>query len=170
MNRPEPKEYNPYFQHYINLAGNGVFPAIFKENTNNTINYFSAITEDRHNHKYAPDKWTIKEVFMHIIDTERVFAYRTLVCARGDGETPLHSMDDNLYASNVDVTNRSMQSLVEEFRIVRKNSEFLFDHLSETQSAFVGNGVTHPITARALGLIMIGHIVHHMNVINERYV
>jgi len=106
---------------------------------------------------------------MHIIDTERVFAYRTLVCLRGDHITPLHSMDDNLYASNIDVSTRTMESLIHEFGVVRSNSRLLFENVTETQSKFLGNGVTHPFSARALGLIMMGHILHHMNIINERY-
>lgn len=169
MKRPEGTEYNPYYQHYIDLAGEGIFPDILRQNSRATAEYFLCIGKEKHNYKYAPGKWTIKEVLMHIIDTERVFAYRTLVCGRGDNLTPLPSMDSTLYASNIDVTNRPMHSLIDEFLIVRRNSEVLFEYLSETHSAYMGNGVTHNITARALGLIMIGHIKHHINIINERY-
>ncbi|MCL9806887.1 DinB family protein [Flavobacterium amniphilum] len=169
MKRPETTEYHPYFQHYIHLTDTGDFHEIFHKNTQLTADFFSTIPIEKHHYKYGPDKWTIKEVLMHIIDTERVFAYRTLVCLRGDNTTPLHSMDDNLYASNIDVTSRSMESLLEEFGIVRANSVFLFQNITEEQSLFLGNGVTHPFSARALGLIMMGHILHHINVIKERY-
>lgn len=169
MNKPENTEYNPYFQNYINLVETGDFHAVFNRNTQQTVEFFSTIPKEKHNYKYADNKWTIKEVLMHIIDTERVFAYRTLVCLRGDDKTPLFSMDDNLYASNIDVTARTMDSLIEEFKIVRANSNFLFENVSEEQSKFLGNGVTHNFSARALGPIMIGHIVHHMNIIKERY-
>ncbi len=169
MNRPEEVEYNPYFQDYINLVELGDFHTIFKQNTLKTIDFFSSIPNEKHDYKYADNKWTIKEVLMHIIDTERVFAYRTLVCLRGDSKTPLHSMDDNLYASNIVVTDRSMESLLEEFKIVRANSNVLFENVSEEQSKFLGNGVTHNFSARALGLIMIGHISHHIQIIRERY-
>ena len=169
MNRPEENEYNPYFQNYIDLVEVGDFYNIFNYNTKQTEDFFNSIQNDKHNYKYADDKWTIKEVLMHIIDTERVFAYRTLVCLRGDNKTPLHSMDDNLYASNIDVTNRNMESLLEEFKVVRANSMLLFENISEEQSKFLGNGVSHNFSARALGLIMMGHILHHIKIIKERY-
>lgn len=169
MNRPEKIEYNPYFQNYIDLVEAGDFHVVFSRNTQHTIDFFSKIPKDKHDYKYADNKWTIKEVFMHIIDTERVFAYRTFVCLRGDNKTPLHSMDDNLYASNIDVTPRTMESLIEEFKVVRNNSTLLFENVTEAQSKFLGNGVTHHFSARALGLIMIGHILHHIKIINERY-
>ena len=169
MNRPDKNEYNPYFQHYIDLVESGEFLAVFDRNTEQTGRYFNNIPTDKHDYRYAEGKWTIKEVLMHIIDTERVFAYRTLVCLRGDHATPLHSMDDNLYASNIDVSSRTMESLIREFGVVRSNSRLLFENVTEVQSKFLGNGVTHPFSARALGLIMMGHILHHMNIINERY-
>ncbi|MBK7468149.1 MAG: DinB family protein [Saprospiraceae bacterium] len=169
MNRPEKIEYNPYFQTYIDLVKLGEFHEIFIENTKHTIDFFNSIPAEKHNYKYGIDKWTIKEVLMHIIDTERVFAYRTLVCLRGDDKTPLHSMDDNLYASNIDVTTRSMEGLLDEFQIVRANSNLLFHNITEEQSKFLGNGLTHHFSARALGLIMMGHILHHIRIINERY-
>jgi hypothetical protein len=169
MNRPEKIEYNPYFQNYIDLVEAGDFHLVFSRNTHNTIKFFGEIPKDKHDYKYADNKWTIKEVLMHIIDTERVFAYRTLVCLRGDNTTPLHSMDDNLYASNIDVTARTMESLIQEFEVVRSNSALLFENVTEVQSKFFGNGVTHNFSARALGLIMMGHILHHIKIITERY-
>ena len=169
MNRPEKIEYNPYFQNYIDLVEAGDFQSVFSRNTLNVEKFFSKIPKDKHDYKYADNKWTIKEVLMHVIDTERVFAYRTLVCLRGDNTTPLHSMDDNLYASNIDVTARTMESLVQEFKIVRNNSSLLFENVTDEQSKFLGNGVTHNFSARALGLIMMGHILHHIKIINERY-
>jgi uncharacterized damage-inducible protein DinB len=169
MNRPEKIEYNPYFQDYIDLVPVGDFQKTFLENTQTTVDFFKNIPSEKHNYKYGIDKWTIKEVLMHIIDTERVFAYRTLVCLRGDNKTPLHSMDDMLYASNIDVTHRTMESLLEEFKSVRNNSSLLFQNVTEEQSKFLGNGVTHNFSARALGLIMMGHILHHINVLKARY-
>ena len=169
MNRPEKTEYNPYFQNYIDLVEAGDFHEVFSRNTQDTVDFFSKIPKDKHDYKYADNKWTIKEVLMHIIDTERVFAYRTLVCLRGDHTTPLHSMDDNLYASNIDVTSRTMEHLVQEFQVVRNNSNLLFENVTEEQSKFLGNGITHSFSARALGVIMMGHILHHINVLNERY-
>jgi hypothetical protein len=169
MKRPEILEYNPYFQYYIDLVDTGNFFDAFNENTKYTIDFFKNIPFELLNYQYAENKWTVKEVFMHLIDTERAFAYRAFVCARGDASTPLHSMDENLYASNINVTNRTIESLVNEFSAVRNNSKTLFDNLSDSQSEFLGNCITYKISARALGYIMIGHVKHHIDIISERY-
>lgn len=169
MNRPEKNEYNPYYQEYIDLVALGDFNSVFNRNTDDMVTFFSQIPDNKHDYSYAENKWTIKEVLMHIIDTERVYAYRTLVCLRGDNQTPLLSMDDMLYASNIDVTTRTMASLLEEFKVVRNNSSLLLKNVTEEQSKFLGNGIPHSFSGRALGYIMIGHILHHIQIINERY-
>ena len=169
MQKPLANEYNPYFQGYINLSGEGDFKELFEKNTANTVYYFSHIPAEKHDYRYEAGKWTIKEVLMHIIDTERVFAYRALVAARGDSETPLHKMDPDLYVKGVEVSGRSLDSLVKEFAAVRGATEVLFENMTDEQSARVGNNIAFPITPRALGYIMMGHIQHHINIINERY-
>jgi hypothetical protein len=120
-------------------------------------------------YKYAPGKWTIKELLMHLIDTERVFAYRALVAARGDTSTPHYRMDEELYASNVDVSQRTLESLILEFQAVRSATEKLFENITDAQSKSRCNVVTHPMTARAIGYFMIGHVRHHLKIIEERY-
>jgi len=120
-------------------------------------------------YKYAEDKWSIKEVLMHIIDTERVFAYRALAAARGDNVTPHYRMDEELYAKNVEVSDRTVQSLISEFKAVRSSTKELFGNLTDAQSKRSCNIVTHPMTARAIGYFIIGHAQHHLNVIEERY-
>lgn len=169
MNRPEIAEYNPYFQYYIDLVDKGDFLETFNQNIKDLIEYFNNIPKELLNHRYAEDKWTIKEVLMHIIDTERAFAFRAFVCARGDADTPLHGMDENLYSSNIDVTDRTIESLLDEYIAVSNNSKSLFENLSDKQSMFLGNAITYKISARALGYIMIGHVKHHINIISERY-
>jgi hypothetical protein len=106
---------------------------------------------------------------MHVIDTERVFSYRALVAARGDATTPHYRMDEELYARNVDVSQRTLQSLIAEFQAVRSSTEKLFENLTKAQSKSTCNIVTHPMTARALGYFMIGHVQHHRKIIEERY-
>ena len=105
---------------------------------------------------------------MHIIDTERVFAYRALAAARGD-ETPVYRMDEELYARNVDVSKRAMTDLLSEFKNVRKGSEYLFENVSDEQSKRWCNVVTHPMSVRAIGYFLIGHVQHHVGVVRERY-
>ena len=169
MDKPQMGEYNPYFQKYINLVGNGNFLVLLKQNTDESLLFFKTIPAEKHNYRYAEKKWTIKELLMHIIDTERVFAYRALVSSREDSTTILCSMNEDWYASHTDVSNRSMDSLIEELSIVRKSTEFLFKYITEEQSKFMASIGKDKITARAIGYITIGHILHHINIIKERY-
>jgi hypothetical protein len=169
MQKPEVKEYNPYFKNYIDLVQEGYFLSLLSNNTNETISFFENIALDKQDYRYAKGKWTIKEILMHIIDTERVMAYRALVASRGDNKTPLPSVDEDLYAANVDVSKRTMADLLLEFKAVRSATEILFKNITEEQSNFLANAVTYQITARAIGYIMIGHILHHLNIVRERY-
>jgi hypothetical protein len=169
MQKPEPSEYSPYFQSYIDLVENGDFPKLLALNKKDVIAFFGNIPEDRHNYKYAEGKWTIKEVLMHIVDTERVFSYRALACARGE-KASLPSMDEKLYVENANAPIRTLKSLINEFDIVRENSLELFEHIPDAKSKVLGIiDNRHPITARALGYLLIGHALHHLNVIRERY-
>lgn len=169
IKKPEIHEYKPTFQKYIDLVGDGNFPEELEKNKWETIQLFKTIPEEKQNYRYAEKKWTVKEVLMHIIDTERGFSFRTLVGARGDGQMPLHVLDENLYAAHADVTNRSMESLLDEFETVRKSITYLFENLTESQSLFKANYVTYPTTTRAWAYITIGHVKHHNNIIRERY-
>lgn len=169
MKKPSLIEYKQDYQKYVDLVGEGSFEDLLNANTDKTIDFFKSIDSHQHNFRYEKDKWTIKDVFMHIIDTERGFSYRAIVCLRRDGKTPLYRMDEDLFASNVNVANRSMESLIEEFLAVRKSFGFIFKNTKPEDLQFLGNGVRHKISARALGFIAIGHAMHHINIIKERY-
>lgn len=169
MQRPNTNEYGPFFQGYINQTTGNNFFELFKQNTTDTIQFFTNIPAEKLNYAYAENKWTIKEVLLHLIDAERVFTYRAFVGARCDNEQQLQSFDENNYVKNSHAHLRSLESLFEEFKTVRRASEILFENITTNQSKFMAKGATHPITPRALGYIMIGHIEHHIKVIKERY-
>jgi hypothetical protein len=169
MERPLSNEYKPDYQKYFDLVPEGNYLDVLKQQTNNTIVFFKDIPSLKHNYKYAPEKWAIKDILMHIIDTERVFSCRSLMAARGDNVTPVNRMDEELYARNVVVTDRSMESLLKEFIAVRNSTEILFKNFTEEQSKLWCNIISHPMTARAIGYFIIGHIEHHIKVIKERY-
>jgi len=169
MQRPQPGEYIPYYQKYIDLIPGGPFAERLKENTENTISFFRQIPPEKHNYRYGPDKWTIKDVLMHVIDTERGMSFRSLVAARGDSEMPLHIMQEDLYAKNVDLTHRSMDSIIEEFTAVRKATELLLTNIPEEQTTWTANIAGNKVTPRALAYMMLGHTQHHVNLIKERY-
>jgi hypothetical protein len=168
MQRPEPTEYNPYFENYIKLVPEGNFKELIAGNTLELIHQMENIHAGKAQYSYAEGKWSVKEVYMHLIDVERVMSYRALVCARGD-KSPLPTMDDQLYLTNSNVSDKSLRDLVDEFVVVRNATNKLFDYVSDQQSRFVGSAGGFPITARALGYIIIGHVMHHMNVIQEKY-
>jgi uncharacterized damage-inducible protein DinB len=168
MERPLTDEYAAGYQKYFDLVPEGDYLTLLKQNSAETIAFFEMLPGDKLDYKYAEDKWTIKEVFMHIIDTERVFSYRGLAAARGD-DSPQYRMDEELYARNVDASVRSLQSLISEFKMVRGSTEQLYEHVTDAQSKQTCNIVTHPMTARAIGYFLIGHVQHHMNVIQQRY-
>ena len=169
MKRPNQVEYNPVYQKYIDLVKEGSFEGLLNANTNKIVDFFKSIDSQKQNFRYEKNKWTIKDVFMHMIDTERGFSYRAIVCVRRDDKTPLYGMDEGFYASNIDVTNRSMENLIEEFLAVRESFGFIFKNAQSENLEFLGNGIGHKTSARALGFIAIGHTIHHIKVIRERY-
>ncbi len=169
MEKPLEGEYNPYFDRYINLVPAGDFHELLKANSDKAVRFFENIPPEKHDYRYANNKWSIKESLMHIIDTERVMSYRALVAIRADGTTVLCNMDENHYAAHSDVSGRSLTSLLAEFAAVRSATISLYDHITDEQSMFKAKGASYPFTARALGYIMIGHAEHHFNVIAQRY-
>jgi uncharacterized damage-inducible protein DinB len=169
MQKPLANEYAIGYQKYFDLVPEGDYLDLLRQNALATVRFFERLPEEKLAYKYADDKWTVKEVLMHIIDTERVFSYRGLVAARGDNITQIYRMDEELYARNVDVSHRTRQSLVSEFRAVRDSTEQLFRNVTDEQSKRQCNIVSHPMTARAIGYFIIGHVQHHLNVIEERY-
>jgi DinB superfamily len=170
MRKPKIGDFAPHYQVYIDLVEEGDFLKILDENTVETIAFFQKIPPEKHGHRYAPGKWTIKDVLLHINDTERGMSYRALVGARGDAITPLFPMDEVLYAANADTSGRTILDLLAEFEAVRFAMRKIFEHLPAAQLDFRANsGGVSFITPRALGYIMLGHVLHHVKVIQERY-
>ena len=169
MERPEVNEYHPNYQKYFDLVATGDYLETLRQNELETTRFFESLPPEKHDYKYAQGKWTVKEVLMHIIDTERVFAYRALAAARGDRDTPFYRMDEELYARNVDVTNRPLSDLILEFKAVRTSTEYLFENMTDDQSKRWCNVITHPMTARSIAYFLIGHVQHHVGIVTERY-
>ena len=169
MNKPESQEYNPYFNRYISLVPDGDFIKLLRQSTIEITDFFSGIPQEKHDFRYAEGKWTVKDILMHITDTERVMCYRALAAARGDNKTLLGNMEEDLYAANANVNERLLNSILSEFTSLRASSEIFFENLSDEASKFQAKTETYPITARAIGYILIGHSAHHIQVIKERY-
>jgi len=169
IQRPLQGEYGPNFQKYVDMVPDGDFTKVLSQNTQEAIRFFQNIPAGKYDHRYAVDKFTIKEVLIHIIDVERVMAYRALVAARADNKTILYKIDVDLYVQQADGSRRAFEDIVDEFKIVRAATEKFFETVTESQSIFPATTTTHPVTARALGYIIIGHLMHHMIIMKEKY-
>ncbi|HEV2352630.1 MAG TPA: DinB family protein [Puia sp.] len=156
------------YQVYLDLVTEKDFRAAIRKNTRQFLRLLEAIPHKKHDFAYADGKWTLREMLQHIIDCERVFAYRALRFARMDA-TPLPSFDEVAWGAHSGGRLRRWKELVAEFKAVRKSTEYLFDSLSDDQLRFVGlaNGRTQ--NAFTIGYIIPGHVRHHMNIIRERY-
>lgn len=157
-----------FYHHYISLVGDRELKNAFLIYQPDFISLLESIPEEKWNFRYAEGKWTIKEMIQHIIDAERIFCYRALCFARKE-QTPLPGFDENNYAAVSKADKRTKESLISEFRTVQKSSAQLFDSFDEEQleSSGIANG--KPNYVRAIGYIIIGHMLNHRNVLLERY-
>ena len=166
--RPEVNEYAPYYGKYVSLVGEGNIVEILEQQLETSLALLKTISEEKANYRYAPDKWSIKELLGHIADTERVFAYRVLRFGRND-QTALEGFEQDDYIANADFDSFALSALVEEFAAVRRASLYLLRHLPQAAWTRRGIASNNEITVRALAYILAGHELHHLNVLNERY-
>lgn len=168
MARPDLSLVPAYFHNYINqVLGDDLIPAFQKESPE-MFQFIERIPAEKYDYRYAEDKWTLREVLQHLVDAERVFAYRALRFARKDS-TPLPGFDENIYAVTSKADRRSWEDLTDEFKAVRKSSEYLFRSFDEDQLNATGISSNKSITVIGLGYVIIGHPIHHMNIIRQRY-
>jgi hypothetical protein len=158
-----------YFDRYINLVPDIELLDAFDY----SIDQLHAIDRDfftkLDGKRYSPEKWTVKDIIQHIIDTERISAYRALRFARNDG-TPLHSFDENSFAQNTTANLRTINSLLEELTVLRKGNRMMFESFDDTMLLRTGKNWKYEISVLALGFTIIGHQLHHLKVIDERYI
>jgi hypothetical protein len=166
--RPDLQRVPEFYHGYINQVKEDDLMRAFKNQTPVLINFFESIPQNKHDYAYAEGKWTIKEVLQHLIDGERIFCYRALRFARKD-DTPLPGFDENLFAETAKADKRNWNDLVEEFKAVRRSSELLFGSFDEEQLDASGVSNNHSNYVLGFGYITVGHTLHHMKVISERY-
>jgi uncharacterized damage-inducible protein DinB len=168
MTRPEPDECEDYYRLYIDQVPEGDVIEILKGQLATALTVYRGIDEEQGNHRYAPDKWSIKEVLGHVIDTERVFAMRALAFARQDpGSWPGMEQDDYVAAANFD--GRSVADLICEFEHLRRSNITLFRSLDADTALRRGMASGFEFTVRAVVYIVAGHEMHHRRVLQERY-
>lgn len=168
MPRPNLNRIPLWFHNYVNkVPENDLMEAMINQ-TPSFINFFERIPVAKRDYRYAEGKWTIKEMLQHIIDAERVFAYRGLCIARKD-TTPLPGFDENNYADNAKANIRDWDEMMEEFKVVRRSSEILFGSFDEEQLEANGTANNNPIYVLAIGFVLVGHVNHHLSILKERY-
>lgn len=168
MPRPIAGDFGAFYQGYADLATGNNVTDLLATHPSQIAAFISALPDDKANYAYADGKWTIKQMVQHLIDTERIFAYRALRIARKDS-TPLPGFDENQYAKNAVVDHKTLADLKEEYLLVRKTTDLLLASFQEDQLNFIGNASGHPCTLNALCFIIYGHNIHHINVLRERY-
>ncbi|CAM3716872.1 DinB family protein [Flavobacterium chungbukense] len=161
-------EYAGHFGTYIKQAGEGKLLEELEISLHEFIRFVQNIPMDKFDYRYAEGKWTIKEIIQHVIDTERIFAYRALRFSRND-KTPLPSFEEQDYADNSDANARSIQDLLTEFSAVRHSNLLFYKSLSDEQLKRIGTASNNQISVCALGFVIIGHQKHHQKVFEERY-
>lgn len=168
MPRPQSSEFPSYFARYISQVATDSVAEAVQRYAAVLNDFYTSLPEEKADYRYAEGKWTIKEMLQHVIDAERIFAYRILRISRKDA-TPLASFDEDSYVQNAQADKRSLASLKEEFIAVRRSSDLLLASLSEEQLAEQGTASNLPVTANAIGYILFGHLLHHKAVLEERY-
>ena len=166
--RPSPSEHAEYYGKYIALVPDGEYIATLEKITADTQNLLQSVSEEKSQHRYASGKWSIRESWLHVADTERIMTYRALRIARGDRK-PLSGFDQNPYVALSGADNRNWRSILDEYQAVRKSSIALFRGLPDDAWLRSGTASNNPVTVRALAFIVAGHDLHHRKLLTEKY-
>lgn len=168
--RLNPSEYHIYYKRYIDLIPDDLeLIEGFIRGLKLYENFFQEISADKLYYKYAVGKWTVAEVLQHVIDTERIFMYRCFRIARHDN-TPLAGFDQDVYVGPSLANKKTIESLMEEYKITRQNSIVILKSLSEDDLKFMGNTDGKPMSARASVFTVLGHELWHLKILKERYI
>ncbi|MFN8324897.1 MAG: DinB family protein [Flavobacteriaceae bacterium] len=165
----QPNEYSQFYANYVALVSDEY--TLLEEleiSVHRLVKFVREIPMDKFDYRYAEGKWTIKDILQHLIDAERVFAYRALCFARND-KTELPGFEEDDYVIEANANKRSIQDLLTELLIVRQSSLALFKSFNDEQLMRIGTASNNPMSVRALGFIIIGHQNHHQRVFEERY-
>lgn len=168
MPRPNASDFPPYYARYISQVNADNLSEAVKIYAESMSLFYANLPEGKADYHYAPGKWTLKELLQHVVDAERILCYRLLRIARKD-KTPLASFDENAYAEYSLANERSFASIKEEFLVLRKSTDLLIQSLNGEQLSAEGVASNLPVTANAVGYIIFGHLLHHKNVVEEKY-
>ena len=170
MPRPLSSEYGPYFETYVGKVPEADILPLLRTEFASTLAFLSGISEADSTLRHAPYTWSARQVVGHLVDGERIFAYRALRFARGDS-TPLPGFDENAYVAAAGFDDRTLNDLVAEFATVRSASVSLFESLGNDPAAWDRRGVANnaELSVRALAYIIVGHERHHISILRKRF-
>ncbi len=168
IGKPEASEYLPYYEKYISLVAGSDIVTQLQEQMNQTAALLASVGEAKGEFRYAPEKWNVKEVLGHLIDTERIMAYRALRISRND-PTPIEGFEQDDYVRNAPHGRSTVKDLAEEFEAVRRATVFLFRSLDADAWMRRGTANRAEISVRALAYIIAGHELHHRKMLVEKY-
>jgi len=166
--RPETTEYASYYQRYTDLVPDGDIVTTLKRQMDQTLTLLRRIDENRGSYRYAPDKWSIKQLIGHVIDAERVFAYRALRFARSDSQA-IPGFDQDQFMSGANFDDQLLEDLIDEYEHVRRATIALLKPLSDEAWMRRGTASDNEVSVRALAHIMAGHELHHVQILKTRY-
>jgi len=168
MNRPEPSEYAPYYEGYVSLVPETDILTVLRDQNDELRSLVEAMPEERGTYAYAEAKWTVKELLSHLIDGEKIFAYRALRISRGDA-TPIEGFDQDPYIEHSHANERSFGDLIGEFDLNRRANLVMFGNMRDPDWMRFGTASDNAVSAKAVAWIMAGHVRHHVNILKERY-
>ncbi|HUP49901.1 MAG TPA: DinB family protein [Thermoanaerobaculia bacterium] len=166
--RPEPSEYAPYFQSYLELVPEDDILAALGDQVEVTSSLLGGVDEERAGYRYAPGKWTVRQVVGHMGDTERILAFRALSISRGE-TNPLPGYDEDSYVRGANFDSWPYADLIDSLGIIRRANILMFRHLSPEAWDRRGLANRNATTVRGLAYTILGHERHHLRVLRERY-
>ncbi|OKP95777.1 DinB family protein [Paenibacillus sp. P46E] len=167
--RPEQKEYSEFPARYIALVPpEGDLVDILNEQSIQVYELLIGLSEEQGNYRYAEGKWSVKQLLGHLTDNDRIMSYRLLAIARGE-KAPLPGYEENDYAAAGEFDRFTLSEMVQHYKLVRMSTIALLESLPEEAWTRMGTASNHPISVRAIACVIIGHELHHLNVLNERY-
>ena len=161
-------EFKSYFKTYLDKVGDITLKEALDNGWEDTISFFEAIPESKLDFRYAEGKWTVKDILLHLIDSERVFSYRALQFARSD-DANLEGFDENVFVKNANANSRSLDDLIGEYDAVRQSSIIMYNSFTSDILKKTGKADGALLSVRAAGFLICGHEIHHKEIIKERY-
>lgn len=168
ISKPTDLNTSDYFAGYVNLAKGSDMLSSLESVCEDALVVFQRVSEEQANFSYGDGKWSIKKLLQHVIDTERVFCYRALSIARGDKQN-LCGFEEDEFAANDYAEDRFWEDIIREYTVVRESTLALFDSFSESALDNIGVANNVSFTPRILGWVLVGHDMHHLRVLKERY-